>query len=52
MARNKDVGRRVVLLAVLLGAVVLFVAASITNATYWHNTTAFPVSTSAATPRS
>jgi len=53
MARNKNVGRRVALLAVLMGAVALFAAVSVINVTYWYvNTTAFPVSTSAATPRS
>jgi hypothetical protein len=41
MARSKDVGRRVALLAVLLGAVALFAAVSIINVTYWYvNTTA------------
>jgi hypothetical protein len=40
MARNKNVGRRVALLAVLLGAVALFAAVSILNVTYWYvNTT-------------
>jgi hypothetical protein len=44
MARNKNVGRRVALLAVLLGAVALFAAVSIINVTYWYvNTTAPPV---------
>ena len=44
MARSKNVGRRVVLLAVLLGAVALFAAVSIINVTYWYvNTTAPPV---------
>lgn len=44
MARNKSVGRRVALLAVLLGAVALFAAVSIINVTYWYvNTTAPPV---------
>ena len=53
MARSKNVGRRVALLAVLLGAVALFAAVSIINVTYWYvNTTVSPVSTSAATPRS
>ncbi len=53
MARSKNVGRRLALLAVLLGAVALFAAVSVINVTYWYvNTTAFPVSTSAATPRS
>jgi len=53
MARSKNVGRWVALLPVLLGAVALFAAVSVINVTYWYvNTTAFPVSTSAATPRS
>jgi hypothetical protein len=44
MARSKNVGRRVALLAVLLGAVALFAAVSIINVTYWYvNTTAPPV---------
>jgi hypothetical protein len=44
MARNKNTGRRVALLAVLLGAVALFAAVSIINVTYWYvNTTAPPV---------
>jgi len=44
MARNKNVGRRVALLAVLLGAAALFAAVSIINVTYWYvNTTAPPV---------
>jgi len=44
MARNKNVGRRLALLAVLLGAVALFAAVSIINVTYWYvNTTAPPV---------
>jgi len=44
MARSKDVGRRVALLVVLLGAVALFAAVSIINVTYWYvNTTAPPV---------
>ena len=44
MARNKNVGRRVALLAVLLGAVALFAAVSIINVTYWYvNTTVPPV---------
>jgi len=44
MARNKNVGRRVALLAVLLGAVALFAAVSVINVTYWYvNTTAPPV---------
>jgi len=53
VARGENVGRWVALLAVLLGAVALFAAVSVINVTYWYvNTTAFPVSTSAATPRS
>jgi hypothetical protein len=44
MARSKNVGRRVALLAVLLGAAALFAAVSIINVTYWYiNTTAPPV---------
>ncbi len=44
MARNKNVGRRLALLAVLLGAVALFAAVSVINMTYWYvNTTAPPV---------
>jgi hypothetical protein len=44
VARNKNVGRKVALLAVLLGAVALFAAVSIINVTYWYvNTTAPPV---------
>ncbi len=44
MARNKNVGRRVALLAVLLGAVALFAAVSVINVTYWYvNTTKPPV---------
>ncbi len=44
MARNKKVGRRVALLAVLLGAVALFAAVSVINVTYWYvNTTSPPV---------
>ncbi len=44
MARNKNVGRRLALLAVLLGAVALFAAVSVINVTYWYvNTTAPPV---------
>jgi hypothetical protein len=44
MARSKNVGRRVALLAVLLGAATLFAAVSIINVTYWYvNTTAPPV---------
>jgi hypothetical protein len=34
MARSKNVGRRVALLAVLLGAVALFAAVSVINVTY------------------
>jgi hypothetical protein len=44
MARNKNMGRRVALLAVLLGAAALFAAVSVINVTYWYvNTTAPPV---------
>jgi len=44
MARTKNMGRRVALLAVLLGAAALFAAVSIINVTYWYvNTTAPPV---------
>jgi hypothetical protein len=44
VARNKNVGRWVVLLAVLLGAVAVFAAVSIINVTYWYvNTTGPPV---------
>jgi hypothetical protein len=44
MARSKNVGRRLALLAVLLGAVALFAAVSIINVTYWYvNTTEPPV---------
>ncbi len=44
MARNKNVGRRVALLAVLLGAAALFAAVSVINVTYWYvNTTKPPV---------
>ncbi len=44
MARTKNVGRKVALLAVLLGAAALFAAVSIINVTYWYvNTTAPPV---------
>ena len=44
MARSKNVGRRVALLAVLLGVVALFAAVSVINVTYWYvNTTAPPV---------
>jgi hypothetical protein len=44
MARRKNVGRRVALLAVLLGAAALFAAVSVINVTYWYvNTTAPPV---------
>ena len=44
MARSKNVGRRVALLAVLLGAAALFATVSIINVTYWYvNTTAPPV---------
>jgi hypothetical protein len=44
MAKSKNVGRRVALLAVLLGAAALFAAVSIINVTYWYvNTTAPPV---------
>ncbi len=44
MERNENVGRRVALLAVLLGAVALFSAVSLVNVTYWYiNTTAPPV---------
>jgi len=44
MARNKNMGRRLALLAVLLGAAALFAAVSILNVTYWYvNTTAPPV---------
>ncbi len=44
MARNKNVGRKVALLAVLLGAVALFAAVSVINVTYWLvNTTKPPV---------
>jgi hypothetical protein len=54
VARGENVGRRLALLAVLLGAVALFAAVSIINVTYWHvDTTVSPVIyTSAATPRS
>jgi len=44
VARNKNVGRRVALLVVLLGAATLFAAVSVINVTYWYvNTTAPPV---------
>ncbi len=44
MARNKKVGRRLVLLVVLLGAAALFAAVSVINVTYWYiNTTKPPV---------
>jgi len=44
MARSKNVGRRVALLAVLLGAVALFATASVINMTYWYaNTTVPPI---------
>jgi len=44
MARNKNVGRRLVLLAVLLGVVALFAAVSVINVAYWYvNTTVPPV---------
>jgi len=44
MARNREGGRKLVLLAVLLGAAALFATVSIINVTYWYvNTTAPPV---------
>ena len=44
MARNREGGRKLVLLAVLLGATALFATVSIINVTYWYvNTTAPPV---------
>ncbi len=44
MARSKNVGRRLALLAVLLGAAALFAAVSVINVTYWYiNTTKPPV---------
>jgi hypothetical protein len=44
MARSKNAGRRLALLAVLLGAAALFAAVSVINVTYWYvNTTKPPV---------